>query len=302
MPRTSFLTVGIVLVGTVSPCLSFQPLFDGKSLGPFFVQHDGDAKYEAIDGVIVGTCVPNTPNRFLCTKKHFSDFVLEYEFKVDPKLNAGVQIRSNAYGCETTVIAKTPSGDKRTIKITPKRVHGYQIEVDPSDRAWTAGVYDEARRGWLDDLADNEPGRKAFRANQWNKIQVEAIGNSIKTWLNGMPAARANIHITPDGRFAYVSNRDRTKREEGDPKKDTLACVSLDSKTGDMKLVGYFPTPSSPRSFCVDVKGQFVYSGGTQTSTLFAYRINQKTGAPEHFATYEAGGIPMWVTCATVGK
>ena len=35
------------------------------------------------------------------------------------------------------------------------RVHGYQVEIDPSDRAWSAGIYDEARKGWLYSLENN---------------------------------------------------------------------------------------------------------------------------------------------------
>ena len=66
------------------------PLFDGKSLDTF-EQHGGKAKYSLEDGMIVGTTVPNTPNSFLCTKKHYGDFILEYEFKIDPQLNSGVQ-------------------------------------------------------------------------------------------------------------------------------------------------------------------------------------------------------------------
>lgn len=115
-------------------------------------------------------------------------------------------------------------------------------------------------------------------------------------------SAAADIHITPNGRFAYVSNRDVTERKEGDPLKDTLAAVSLDPDTGRMKLIGYFPTAHFPRSFCIDLSGRFVYAAGQKSSTLFAYRIDQATGKLEHFDTYETGGDPIWVMCASVGK
>jgi len=69
------------------------------------------------------------------------------------------------------------------------RVHGYQVEIDPSPRGYTGGIYDEARNGWL--YAPNNEGqeaaRNAFKNGQWNKIRVEAIGNHIKTWVNGVP-------------------------------------------------------------------------------------------------------------------
>ena len=125
-----------------------------------------------IDGnEIVGTSVPDTPNSFLCTKE-YGDFVLEYEFKVHPELNSGVQVRSLS-------LPNYKEG----------RVHGYQVEIDPSDRGWTAGIYDEARRGWLNSLEFNTPARFAFKQQEWNHVRVQAIGDSIKTWLNGVPAA-----------------------------------------------------------------------------------------------------------------
>ena len=43
------------------------------------------------------------------------------------------------------------------------RVHGYQVEIDPSDRAWTGGIYDEARRGWLHTLEGQQAAQKAFK-------------------------------------------------------------------------------------------------------------------------------------------
>jgi hypothetical protein len=81
-------------------------------------------------------------------------------------------------------------------------VHGYQVEIDPSDRAWSAGIYDEARRGWLYELRNNEAARKAFKHGEWNKYHIEAIGNSIRTWINGVPAANLDDSMTSRGFIA----------------------------------------------------------------------------------------------------
>jgi len=113
-------------------------------------------------------------------------------------------------------------------------------------------------------------------------------------------SAAADIHLTPDGRFAYVSNRDVTKRAKGEPTRDSLAAVSLDPKTGKMKVIGTFPTAHLPRSFCIDLTGQFLYSAGQGSATLVAYRIDRETGALHQFATYETGGVPIWVMCGNV--
>jgi len=160
------------------------PLFDGKSLAGW-VQRGGKAKYAVEDGAIVGSSVPNTTNSFLCTEKTFADFILELEFKVDPGLNSGVQIRSESRKDYRNGV-----------------VHGYQVEIDPSSRAWSGGIYDESRRGWLCDLKNNEPARKAFKQNQWNQFRIECRGDSIKTWLNGVPAADLKDSKTPRGFIA----------------------------------------------------------------------------------------------------
>jgi hypothetical protein len=175
-------------------------LFDGKSLDGW-VQRGGAAKYEVEDGMIVGSSVPNTDNSFLCTEKTYDDFELNLDFKVDPALNSGVQIRSECFDEPKTLTVK--SGDsKKTIKVNAGRVHGYQVEIDPSDRAWSAGIYDEGRRGWLNDLKDNEPARKAFKQNDWNHFRIVAKGASIKTWINGVPAADLTDDLTPRGFIA----------------------------------------------------------------------------------------------------
>ena len=159
----------------------FVSLFDGKTLDGW-KQRGGDAEYRVEDGTIVGSSVPNTSNSFLCTKKMYGDFILELEFKVAPGLNSGVQIRSNSFP------------DERK-----GRVRGYQVEIDPAPRAWSAGIYDEGRRGWLNDLKGNDPARKAFKPDAWNKYRVVAVGDSIKTWINGVPAADLVDSMTQTG-------------------------------------------------------------------------------------------------------
>ena len=146
-------------------------IFDGETLNGWS-KIGGNASYEVKDGTIVGTSTLNTPNTFLRSDKIYGDFILELEYKVDPKLNSGIQIRSNSI----------PSYNNG-------RVHGYQVEIDPSDRAWSAGIYEEGRRGWLNPLKDNLAAQKAFKQNEWNKYRIEAIGDTIKTWINGVPAA-----------------------------------------------------------------------------------------------------------------
>lgn len=181
----------------------FVDLFDGKTLDGW-VQHGGTAKYTIEDGAVVGTSVPKTGNSFLCTPRDYSDFILELEFKVDEGLNSGVQIRSQVFEKPTVIQVRNAEGKMEEKKIPADRVHGYQVEIDPSDRAWTGGIYDEARRGWLINLEGdkNKAAREAFKHGEWNHFRVECKGDSIKTWLNGVPAADLKDDMTPSGLIA----------------------------------------------------------------------------------------------------
>jgi hypothetical protein len=172
-------------------------LFDGETLDGW-VQRGGAAQYTVEDGMVVGTTVPGTPNSFMCTEKTYGDFILEIEYLVDPHMNSGIQIRSNSYP-----------------EYKDGRVHGYQVEIDPSERAWSGGIYDESRRGWLNNLEGNEPARKAFKQNEWNHYRIECRESSIKTWVNGVPAADLKDFMTARGFIALQvhGTEDKTPRQ-----------------------------------------------------------------------------------------
>ena len=153
--------------------------FDG------WTQRGGKASYRIENGEVVGTTRLGEPNSFMCTERLYGDFILELDLLVDSRMNSGVQIRSES----------RPD-------FKNGRVHGYQVEIDPSARAWSGGIYDEARRGWLNPLTGNEPAQKAFRNGEWNRYRIEAIGDSIKTWVNGIPAADLRDSMTLKGFIA----------------------------------------------------------------------------------------------------
>ena len=163
---------------------NWQELFNGKDLQGW-KQLNGKAKYEAKNGEIIGTTVSNEPNSFLATDKMYGNFILELELYVDNAMNSGVQFRS---------LSKAEYKDFR--------VHGYQVEVDPSDRAYSGGIYDEARRGWLYPMDINPKGKTAFKKDAWNKYRVECIGNTIRTWVNDIPTAHVIDDMTAEGFIA----------------------------------------------------------------------------------------------------
>ena len=143
-------------------------LFDGKTLKGW-EQKNGTAAYRVEDGAIVGTTAEGSPNSFLCSTKDYGNFELEFEVKVDDKLNSGVQIRSLS-------LADVKNG----------RVHGPQVEIEAAPGA--AGyIYSEGTgRGWL---SKKRTRHDVFENGEWNRYRVLAEGARIRTWVNDEPIA-----------------------------------------------------------------------------------------------------------------
>lgn len=163
------------------------PFFDGKTLDGLEIKN-GKATYEVIDGMIVGTTAEGSPNSFLCPTREYGDFIMEFEVMTDPVLNSGVQIRSHQYETETEVVTMGNRGPV-TRKHPAGRIHGLQVEIANEESGASGGIYDEARRGWVANIADDPVASKAFKDNQWNHYRIEAIGDHVKVFVNGVPCA-----------------------------------------------------------------------------------------------------------------
>jgi hypothetical protein len=261
MKYLSVLTLTTLSVSLAAAAPTPVDLFNGKDLTGW-VQHGGKATYAVEGNEIVGTSVLNTPNTFLCTEKTYGDFILEYEFKVDPRLNSGVQIRSLSHDTATEFV-----WDGKTNKIPARRVHGYQVEIDPDvprGRMWTGGIYDEGRRGWLfprggeqsaEAKAFSEQGRRIFKAGDWNHIRVEAIGDSIKTWLNGNLCADLKDAATARGFIALqVHGIDNDANKNG-----------TQVRWRNLKLTDLTPPPNTLSEAEQDAGWKLLWDGKTTT-------------------------------------
>lgn len=154
----------------------FVSLFNGQDLTGW-VKRGGSAEYEVQDGSIIGRCVPDTPgNTFLCTEREFGNFVLKLQYRFLEPGNSGVQFRS----------AARPEGDR-------ERVYGHQYEIAVGGGP-TGRIYDEGRRGhkfgviWLDIYTPQdrlEAAMASYKEGDWNDVEIQCVGPSIKTWLNG---------------------------------------------------------------------------------------------------------------------
>jgi hypothetical protein len=193
------LVIGFLLFSsnTYAQETSWTPLFNGKDFNNF-EQLNGNAEYRIEEGAMVGISKLKTPNSFMATKKKYGDFILEFEVKVDFGLNSGVQFRSNSF-------ADFKNG----------RVHGYQCEIETSPRKWAGGVYDEARRGWLYPLTRNPVGQNAFVNGTWNHYRIEALGNEIRTYVNGIMCANLVDPTTAEGFIAFQVHAIGKEEDEG---------------------------------------------------------------------------------------
>ena len=139
----------------------FQSLFDGKTTKGWHKPFDW-GKVWVEDGMIL---LQGDKKFFLVTDKTYGDFVLEAEVNVPVGGNSGIQFRSH---------------------YQRNKLWGYQAEVDTSDRKWSGGLYDEARRAWLNPLKDKPEAQAAFKNGQWNKYRIEAVGDRLRIWVNGV--------------------------------------------------------------------------------------------------------------------
>lgn len=174
LKKYSFLIYLIPGLVSIAHAQQSKSLFNGKTLNGWKVVA-GTAPYTVENGMIVGTMTKGTPNSFLITEKEYGDFVLEIDIKLEgAETNSGVQTRSHF----------DPAGNKGK-----GLVFGRQMEIDPTPRAWTGGIYDEARRLWLYPGELNPSAKTAYKRDEFNHYKIECIGNETKTWVNGVPVS-----------------------------------------------------------------------------------------------------------------
>ncbi len=191
-----FLVIAILQFGFTSSAQNWKPLVNGNLDN--FIKRSGDAKYQVNGDEIIGISALNTPSTYLCTKETYTDFILEVDVKVEVGLNSGIQFRSNSF-------PEYKNG----------QVHGYQCEIDPSERKWSGGIFDQSRRGWIYPVTMNKPGQEAFKNGEWNKYRIEAIGNEIRTWINGVQVTNLVDDMTAEGFVAFQVHSIKNKEQDG---------------------------------------------------------------------------------------
>ncbi|MDR1789597.1 MAG: DUF1080 domain-containing protein, partial [Opitutaceae bacterium] len=220
MTKTALASAALAAALNAGP---WVPLFNGHDLSGW-KQVAGNASYQVVDGAIVGTTVTGSPNSFLATERDYGDFILEFEVMQETAnaQNGGVQFRSAL----------------RDDKGKPK-VFGPQFEIDPAPRAWTGGIYDEARRGWLYTGDLNPAGALSYKTGQWNRLRLEAVGNSLRTWVNGIPVASVVDDLAAPG---FIALQVHSVPKDAQPAKTFWRNIRI--QTADLS-----PSPAEPSVF-----------------------------------------------------
>ena len=175
----------------------FTPLYNGKNLDGW-TPRGGTCAFEAKGEAIVGTCVKGSPSTYLSTlKEDYTDFIITAELKWEVDGNTGIMFRAQ----------KKPGKKFET-------VFGPQAEMEgfAKERYWSGGIYGQGCGGWYYPLwlEAHKDARAALKKNDWNRITIKAKGKTIKTWINGAPAAHWKTDEYLKGFFALQIHSGKT--------------------------------------------------------------------------------------------
>ena len=163
----------------------WYPLFDGRTMNGWETR-DANSPVEIKDGTMMAHHRDTTGHTYLSTIDEFKDFILELEVKVVGDLNSGILLRGI-----------------RSPEIHQGKLHGYQMEIDQSERQWTGGIFEELGRGWLYSLENRETEREAYKPSEWNHYRIEVIKNTFKIWVNHKPVLHMIDSKTRKGVIAF---------------------------------------------------------------------------------------------------
>jgi 6-phosphogluconolactonase len=105
------------------------------------------------------------------------------------------------------------------------------------------------------------------------------------TFEGSAPFASADLHVTPDGRFLYASER----------ASNTVACFGIDTQSGVLRAIGSVPTEQPPRGFNIDPRGRYLLAVGQTSNSMTCYAIDQDSGTLTPLRRYPMGNNPNWV-------
>jgi 6-phosphogluconolactonase len=116
------------------------------------------------------------------------------------------------------------------------------------------------------------------------QLKAKQSVNGLQPGTTGRIAA-ADLHLTPDGKFLYASERTS----------NTLVCFKVNPADGTLTLIEFIPTETQPRSFGIDSSGRYLLVAGQRSHRLSSYQIDSGTGKLTKLKEYPMGKNPSWV-------
>jgi len=151
------------MLSLVALLVAGDQIFDGKTLNGWEIVGGGKWTVEA--GVLKGQCGKGDEQGVLLYGKPVRDFTAKLQFRISEG-NSGFYFRTHP--------------DEKGL------MHGIQAEIDATKD--DGGFYESYGRNWL-----SQPKPEAvasyYKPKEWNEMKVEAIGNRVTSWINGVKAA-----------------------------------------------------------------------------------------------------------------
>jgi len=220
-----------------------------------------------------------------------------YEGETVQELTLDNKAHSTIFSKDNKYILVPATGPNKVFQIQFDENTG---KVTPNDPAFASGPAKGAREPRH--LVFNHKLNIAYTTQErlnpgvatwtWNpeKGLLKLIQNIVTTKENVESITTADLHITPDNKFLYISNRD--KKNE----RDSIIGFKIDSQNGRLNFIQHFPSEHIPRSFCINKSGKYIYVAGQGDAKLGVYKINPDNGNLKKITQYETGVSPIWVT------
>ena len=221
----------------------------------------GEPKQVIPTGLNAHAFLPSPDNRFVFATNLGSDQVLAFAFDA---------VAGTLTPSDPPVIKVPEKSGPRHFVFHPNGKFVYLIHELNGD---VAAFSYEAKSGAWDEIQRTTALPDGFSGKEFDK----------KPWA-------ADIHITPDGRFLYASERTT----------NTLAAYKVDATSGKLTTIGSVPTEKQPRGFHIDPSGRYLAAVGELSDSMTVYAIDQSSGALAKLKSYPTGKKPNWVEFLTL--
>lgn len=213
------------------------PVLKDGSLGTDiqYTKHEGSSVHRRQTKPYAHSTVVSPDNKYLFVSDLGTDKINIYNF--DPKKSPSLS------PAEPPFVSVAPGSGPRHFTFHPNKKFAYLIQ----EINGTITAFD-------------------YKAGRLSALQTVSI---VTEGFTGRVGA-ADIHVSPDGKFLYGSNR-------GDA--NDLSIYAIDQKDGKLTFVGRQSTlGKTPRNFVIDPTGNFLLAANQDTNDIFVFKRDQKTG------------------------